>query len=45
MKQEESYIGRNPKNGDKINVRPKNGLLFKVGKDLRHAVNENRAVG
>lgn len=34
-----SYIGRNPKTGDKITVKPKRSPYFKPGKDLRNSVN------
>jgi len=37
-----SYIGRNPKSGKKITVKPKKSPVFKVGKELRKAVNSSR---
>ncbi len=37
-----SYEGRNPKTGEKIKVRPKKLPFFKVGKDLREQVNQNK---
>lgn len=33
------YIGRNPKTGEKITVKPKKQPFFKPGKNLREAVN------
>ncbi|MDH4318663.1 MAG: integration host factor subunit beta [Desulfobulbaceae bacterium] len=42
VKEYESYTGRNPKTGEKIKVAPKKLPFFKVGKDLREQVNENR---
>ena len=37
-----TYTGRNPKNGQLISVKPKKLPFFKVGKDLREAIDENR---
>ena len=42
VKEYDSYIGRNPKTGEKIKVAPKKLPFFKVGKDLRERVNKNR---
>lgn len=42
IKKYESYEGRNPKTGKKIQVRPKKLPFFKVGKDLREQVNGSR---
>lgn len=42
VKEYDSYIGRNPKTGEKIQVAPKKLPFFKVGKDLRERVNQNR---
>ncbi len=42
VKHYDSYIGRNPKTGEKIKVAPKKLPFFKVGKDLRERVNKNR---
>jgi len=42
IKMYDSYEGRNPKTGKKIKVRPKKLPFFKVGKDLREQVNQNR---
>ncbi len=33
-----SYIGRNPKSGEKIKVQPKKLPFFKVGKELKERV-------
>ena len=33
------YVGRNPKNGEAIEVRPKRMPVFKVGKELVRRVN------
>ena len=35
----ETYTGRNPKTGKKIEVRPKSSTYFKVGKELRQRIN------
>jgi integration host factor subunit beta len=42
VKEYDSYIGRNPKTGEKIKVAPKKLPFFKVGKDLREKVNQQR---
>ncbi|MDD3617938.1 MAG: HU family DNA-binding protein [Desulfobulbaceae bacterium] len=42
VKEYDSYIGRNPKTGEKIKVAPKKLPFFKVGKDLREKVNTQR---
>ena len=34
------YQGRNPKTGEVIPVKPKRGLLFRAGKELREKVND-----
>ncbi len=34
----DSYVGRNPKTGEKIKVKPKKLPFFKVGKDLKERV-------
>lgn len=39
MRHYESYVGRNPKTGEKVNVPSKRMPFFKVGKDLRERVN------
>jgi len=37
-----TYTGRNPKNRKLISVKPKKLPFFKVGKDLREAIDANR---
>lgn len=37
----ESYTGKNPKTGEETEVKPKRLPFFKVGKDLKEAVNAN----
>lgn len=39
IRQHEPYTGRNPKSGEEIMVKAKKLAFFKVGKDLREAVN------
>lgn len=39
IKKYESYYGRNPKTGEKIQVPPKKLPFFKVGKELKERVN------
>jgi integration host factor subunit beta len=36
-----SYVGRNPKTGERVDVPPKKLPFFKVGKDLRERVDSN----
>lgn len=38
-----SYVGRNPKTGDRVSVPPKRMPFFKVGKDLRNRVNSDES--
>ena len=45
IKDYESYLGRNPKTGEKIKVPPKRLPFFKVGKDLREQVNSKLKYG
>ncbi len=40
-----SYLGRNPKTGEKIKVPPKRLPFFKVGKELRERVNSKLKYG
>jgi integration host factor subunit beta len=42
IKHYESYTGRNPKTGVETVVKSKKLLFFKVGKDLKEAVNAGR---
>ena len=39
VKDYQGYNGRNPKTGEVIPVRPKRGILFRTGKELRERVN------
>ncbi len=39
VKHYEGYQGRNPKTGQVIPVKPKRGILFRTGKELRDRVN------
>ena len=39
VKAYKSYMGRNPKTGEMIKVKPKKLPFFKVGKELRERVN------
>ena len=38
VREYDSYMGRNPKTGEKIKVKPKKLPFFKVGKDLKERV-------
>lgn len=40
IKDYKAYMGRNPKTGEVIEVRPKRLPFFKVGKELRERVNK-----
>lgn len=42
LKEYGSYIGRNPKTGERVEVPPKSLPVFRVGKDLRDRVKEAR---
>ena len=39
VKKYDGYQGRNPKTGQVIPVKPKRGILFRTGKELRDRVN------
>jgi integration host factor subunit beta len=39
VKNYKSYTGRNPKTGEKVQIRPKKLPFFKCGKELRERVN------
>jgi integration host factor subunit beta len=43
VKQYGSYEGRNPKTGEIVNVKPKKLPVFKVGRQLRIAVDQGRS--
>lgn len=45
VKHYEGYQGRNPKTGEVIPVRPKRGILFRTGKELRDRVNHPDLLG
>lgn len=40
MKEYEGYIGRNPKTGESVHVKPKRMPFFKAGKGLVDLINE-----
>jgi integration host factor subunit beta len=40
VREYESYTGRNPKTGSNIKVAPKKLPFFKVGKELKEAINK-----
>jgi len=42
VREYETYTGRNPKTGAQVSVKPKKLPFFKVGKDLRESIDENR---
>jgi integration host factor subunit beta len=39
VKEYESYVGRNPKTGEKVPIKPKKLPFFKAGKELKERVN------
>jgi len=39
VKDYKSYIGRNPKTGEKVEIKPKKLPFFKCGKELKERVN------
>ena len=39
MREYATYTGRNPKTGDKLEIKPKRLPYFKVGKELKEKVN------
>jgi integration host factor subunit beta len=39
VKEYESYVGRNPKTGEKVPIKPKKLPFFKAGKELKKRVN------
>ncbi len=43
VKHYQGYNGRNPKTGEVIPVKPKRGILFRTGKELRDRVNRAAA--
>ena len=40
LKRYKGYIGRNPKTGETVEVKPKQLPVFRTGKDLRSRVNQ-----
>jgi integration host factor subunit beta len=40
VKNYKSYIGRNPKSGEKVTIKPKKLPFFKSGKELRERVDQ-----
>ena len=42
IREYESYVGRNPKSGEVVSVKPKKLPFFKVSKQLKKAVNNNK---
>jgi len=44
VKPYDGYMGRNPRTGETVNVAPKKLPVFKVGKELREAVNSAETV-
>ena len=40
VKNYKSYVGRNPKTGEKVTIKPKKLPFFKCGKELRDRVNK-----
>ncbi len=40
VKNYKSYVGRNPKTGEKVVIKPKRLPFFKCGKELRERVNQ-----
>ncbi len=43
VKDYKAYMGRNPKTGEVIEVKPKKLPFFKVGKELRERVNQSKS--
>lgn len=41
VKKYKSYVGRNPKTGEKVPIKPKKLPFFKCGKELRERVNKS----
>jgi len=42
IREYESYVGRNPKSGEIVSVKPKKLPFFKVSKQLKKAVNNTK---
>ncbi len=43
VKEYKSYVGRNPKTGDKVVIEPKKLPFFKCGKELKERVNSENS--
>ncbi len=41
VKEYKGYVGRNPKTGDSVTIKPKKLPFFKCGKDLRDKINSD----
>ncbi len=44
MRDYRTYTGRNPKTGDKLEIKPKKLPFFKVGKELKEKINGSSSV-
>ena len=42
VREYETYVGRNPKTGSKVEIAPKKLPFFKMGKELRESLNHQR---
>ena len=45
LRQYGSYSGRNPRTGEKVDVKPKRLPFFKVGKEMKERINHAAGVG
>jgi integration host factor subunit beta len=41
VKKYKAYVGRNPKTGEKVKIKPKKLPFFKCGQELKNRVNNN----
>lgn len=41
VKHYKGYTGRNPKTGNSVQVKPKRGIVFRVGRELREFLKES----
>ncbi len=44
VKEYKGYVGRNPKTGSKVEIKPKKLPFFKCGKELRERINNGELV-
>ena len=44
VKEYDSYVGRNPKTGEKVPIKPKKLPFFKAGKELKIRVNTSKHI-